>query len=296
MPSVLRILKNVRAALWHTFVHDGLSVAKAGAYSSVLTLFPALMVVASLLASFSRTKGAINAIANALGSILPPSVAHTVLTYFASAQQRPVRTMIIASLITLWTGTGVLISWMQGFRKAYDIPKTWGIVKERCVALGLVVMAGIPLAFATALVAFGERIETRLAIAMGQQLEPLILLVWGIARWTIAILTSVSVMQLIYHNAVPRTLRWHTVLPGAALATGIWFPVTLLFAWYVSRYAEYSIFYGSLASSVVLLVWMYILSLVVLVGAEFNALLFPRAAARPELAELELEAFERVAD
>jgi membrane protein len=123
-----------------------------------------------------------------------------------------------------------------------------------------------------------------------------VLLGWGIARWTIAILTSVAVMQLIYHNAVPRTLRWHTVLPGAGLATGIWFPVTLGFAWYVSRYAEYSIFYGSLATAIVLLVWMFILSLVVLVGAEFNALLYPRPVTRGEAGEVELEKLERVAD
>jgi membrane protein len=296
MSSVLRFLKHVRTALWRAFQHDCLSLAKAGAYSSILTLFPALLVVASLLASFSRTKGAVTAITEAIGSILPRIVAQMVQSYFASAQQRPVGTMIVASIITLWTASGVLVSWMQGFRRAYDMPNTWGLVKERFVAFGLVIMAGIPLAFATALVAFGERVETRLVLALGQHLEPLLLFAWGIARWAIAILTGVSVMQLIYHNAVPRTLPWHTVLPGAALATGIWFPVTLGFAWYVSRYAEYSIFYGSLASAVVLLIWMYILSLVVLVGAEFNALLYPRPATRAEIGQLDLETLERVAD
>jgi membrane protein len=296
MSWVLRILKNVRAALWRAFKHDSLTLSKAGAYSSVLTLFPALLVIASFLASFSRTKGAVVAISGAIGSILPRSVAQIVQTYFASAQQRPFGTMIVASIITLWTASGVMVSWMMGFRKAYDMQNTWGLVKERFVAFGLVIMAGIPLAFATALVAFGERIETRMVFALGQHMEPLVLFGWGIARWSIAILTGVSVMQLIYHNAVPRTLPWHTVLPGAALATGIWFPVTLGFAWYVSRYAEYSIFYGSLATAVVLLIWMYILSLVVLVGAEFNALLYPRPATRCEVGELDLESLERVAD
>ncbi len=296
MSWVLRFLRNVRTALWRAFRHDCLTLSKAGAYSSILTLFPALLVVASLLASFSRTRGAVVAISGAIGSILPRGVAQIVQTYFASARQRPFGIMFLGSLLTLWFASGVLVSWMEGFRKAYDMPKTWGLLKERLVAFGLVIMAGIPLAFATALVAFGERIETRTVIALGKHMQPWVLIGWAVARWTIAILTGVSVMQLIYHNAVPRTLRWHTVLPGAALATGIWFPVTLGFAWYVSRYAEYSIFYGSLATAVVLLVWMFILSLVVLMGAEFNALLYPRPVTRSEVGELDLEKLERVAD
>ena len=280
MPSIPSVLKHVRLAFWRAFEHDAFGLAKAGAYSSVLTLFPALMVAASVLASFSRTKTAISAITNALASVLPASVAQIAQTYFASSQRRPFGVLIVASLITLWTASGVLVSWMDGFRNAYQMPKVWGVVKERFIAFGLVIMAGVPLAFATALVAFGNRIETRMAIALGQQMEPLVLFTWTVLRWSIAIVTSVAVMQLIYHHAVPRTLPWHSVLPGAGLATAIWFPSTLLFAWYVSRYAEYSIFWGSLATAIVLLVWMYILSLIVLVGAEFNALLYPRPPAK----------------
>jgi len=90
-------------------------------------------------------------------------------------------------------------------------------------------------------------------------------------------MTSVAVIALIYHNAVPRTQHWHSVLPGAILATGMWLLVTLLFGWYLQRFADYSIIYGSLGAGIALLVWMYMISLVILMGAEFNAMLFPRA-------------------
>ena len=184
--------------------------------------------------------------------------------------------LVAASLITLWTASGVMISWMEGFRNAYQLPKVWGVVKERLIAFGLVVMAGIPLTFATMLVAFGNQIEANLTESLGHNLGPLVLIVWTGLRWLIALITSVAVMQLIYHNAVPRTLSWHTVLPGAALATAIWFPTTIAFGWYVRHFAAYSLFYGSLATAVVLLIWFYIISIIVLVGAEFNALLYPR--------------------
>jgi membrane protein len=273
---VLKLLKNVRLSVWRAFLHDAFGVAKGGAYSAILTMFPALMVSASILATTKHGPEYVREISSAVRSIMPPGAAGAVEAYFESTQQRPVSVLVTASLITLWTASGVMISWMEGFRNAYQLPKVWGVVKERFIAFGLAIMAGIPLTFATMLVAFGNQIEANLAEAVGHQLGPLVLIVWTGLRWLIAILTSVAVMQLIYHNAVPRTLSWHTVLPGAGLATAIWFPTTIAFGWYVRHFAAYSLFYGSLATAVVLLIWLYIISIIVLVGAEFNALLYPR--------------------
>jgi len=180
----------------------------------------------------------------------------------------------------------VMISWMEGFRNAYQLPKKWGLVRERLIAFSLVILAGIPLSFATALVAFGSRIETRILFQMGREFGPLILLMWTAIRWLIATLTSIAVIALIYHNAVPRTQPWHSVLPGATLATAVWFLSTALFGWYLQKYADYSIIYGSLGVAIALLVWMYMISLVILVGAEFNAMLFPRALLGRELKEM----------
>ena len=272
------LLGQVGKAVYSAFWHDAFGVAKGGAFSSILTLFPALMVVASVLASFRRTVGAVNAISEAVGSIMPPGVAQLTQSYFHSTRERPLRVLVFASILTLWAASGVMISWMEGFRKAYQIPKVWGVVKERMIAFGLVIMAGIPLVFATSLVAFGNRIELRLTAALGHNLGIYVLLAWTGLRWLLATTTSVAVMALIYHNAVPRTQRWHSVMPGAALSTAVWFPATVLFGWYVGRFAQYSLFYGSMATAIVLLVWLYIMSVIVLVGAEFNALLFPRGA------------------
>lgn len=274
---LLRFFRLVRVAFWRAFWHDAFGVAKGSAYSSILTLFPALMVIASILAATERTAAIIREISTSVVRIMPPGTGPAVRAYFESTQQRPVRVLVLASLITLWTASGVMLSWMEGFRTAYQLPKTWGIFKERFIAFGLVIMAGIPLCFATGMVAFGSEIEVRTAEALGQQFGPYVLLTWTGVRWLIGILTSIAVIALIYHNAVPRTQPWHSVLPGATLATAMWFPATILFGWYVRHFAQYSLFYGSLATAVVLLIWLYIVSVIVLVGAEFNAILFPRA-------------------
>ncbi len=279
---MLRFLRLLRLAFWRAFQHDAFAIAKASAYSSILTFFPALLLIGSLLANSRRTEAYLREISYAVGKILPAGSA-TALAYLRGTTQRSVGVLLSASLITLWTASGVMISWMEGFRRCYELPKSWGLVKERLIAFSLVILAGIPLTFSTILVAFGSRIETRILFEIGHEFGPLILLMWTAIRWLIAGLTSIAVIALIYHNAVPRTQPWHSVLPGATLASALWFAATTLFGWYLQRYADYSILYGSLGVGIALLVWMYMISLVVLVGAEFNAMLFPRARLGIEL-------------
>jgi membrane protein len=272
---MLQFLRLLRLAVWRAFQHDAFAVAKASAYSSILTFFPALLVVGSVLATTRKGEAYLREISYALGRILPAGSA-TAIAYLRGPNQRPVGLLITTSLLTVWTASGVMISWMEGFRNAYQLPKVWGLLKERLIAFSLVILAGLPMTFSTILIAFGSRIETRLLFHIGHEFGPFVLLTWTAIRWTVATLTSIAVIALIYHNAVPRTQPWHSVLPGAILATGMWFGATLLFGWYLNHYADYSVIYGSLGFGIALLVWMYMISLVILVGAEFNAMLFPR--------------------
>jgi len=279
---MLRFLRLLRLALWRAFQHDAFSIAKASAYSSILTFFPALLVVGSVLATWRKGGPYIREISYALSRILPAG-SNAAMNFLRGAADRPVSLLITASLLTLWTASGVMISWMEGFRRCYELPKGWGLVKERLIAFGLVIFALLPMTFATLLVALGSKVETSILFYTAREYSLYILMMWGAIRWLIATLTSIAVIALIYHNAVPRTQPWHSVIPGATLATAMWFSATLLFGFYLKHYADYSIIYGSLGAAIALLVWMYMVSLVVLVGAEFNAMLFPRAMLGKEL-------------
>jgi membrane protein len=279
---MLRFLRLLRIAFWRAFVHDAFAIAKASAYSSIFTFFPVLVLVGSVLANWRKGAPYLREISYALGSILPAG-GNTALNYLKGAPKHPLGFLLTTSLITLWTASGVMISWMEGFRRCYELPKAWGLVKERLVAFLLVVFALIPMAFATTLVAVGSKFETRLLPYLDPDFSAYVLLMWGGIRWVIATLTSISVIALIYHHAVPRTQPWHSVIPGSILATGLWFSVTVGFRAYLQHFGDFGTIYGSLAAGMALLVWMYMISLVVLVGAEFNALLFPRAMLGKEL-------------
>lgn len=279
---MLRFLRLLRLAFWHAFVHDAFATAKASAYSSILTFFPVLLIVGSGLANWRKGAPYLREITYALGSILPAG-GNTALTYLKGAAQHPGGVLTTTSVITLWTASGVMISWMEGFRRCYELPKTWGLVQERLIAFLLVVFALVPMTFSTILIAVGSKFETRLLSYIDPDFSVYVLLLWGAIRWLVATLTSISVIALIYHNAVPRTQPWHSVIPGAMLATVLWFSVTVGFRAYLQHFGDFTTIYGSLGVAMALLVWMYMISLVVLVGAEFNALLFPRAMLGKEL-------------
>jgi membrane protein len=281
-PAMLRFLRLLRLAFWRAFQHDAFSIAKASAYSSILTFFPALLVVGSVLATSRKGAPYLREISYALSRILPAG-GNTAMNFLRGASQRPVSLLITASLLTLWTASGLMVSWMEGFRRCYELPKIWGLVQERLISFLLVVFALVPMTFSTLLVAFGSKIETTILFYTAHEFSAYILLMWTCIRWLIATLTSIAVIALIYHNAVPRTQPWHTVIPGATLATGLWFSSTLLFGFYLQHYADYGVIYGSLGAAIALLVWMYMVSLVILIGAEFNAMLFPRAMLGKEL-------------
>jgi membrane protein len=288
-PALGRFWRLFRLSIWRAFEHDAFGTAKASAYSSIFTFFPALLVLGAVVATLNRGEVYLREISYALGTILPAG-SSTALSYLRGSTDRPVGLLISTSLLTVWSASGVIITWMEGFRRAYQLPKTWGLVQERVIAISLVLMAGLPLTFSTVLVAFGSRIETRILFLLGHEFGPLILFLWAAMRWLIAILTSIAVIQLIYHNAVPRTQPWHSVLPGAVLATGMWLLSTALFGWYLQHYADYSVIYGSLGVGIALLLWMYLISLVVLIGAEFNAMLFPRLATKAPVRRIDAEA------
>ncbi len=271
-----RFFVHFRMALWRAFQHDAFAVAKAAAFSAILTLFPAILVVASILASSHTTEGFFREVSHALGRILPEGTSPAVLQFFMGTKPVTFKFVVTTVLITLWTGSGVMISWMEGFRNAYQMPKIWGLVKERMIAFLLVVLAGVPLVFASFLLVFGNQIEGWIVYRVGHELGPYILGLWTALRWIIATLTSIAVIGLIYHHGVPRTQPWHRVLPGSTLATVLWFVSTVVFGAYLRIFGNYDVIYGSVATAIALLIWLYLVSMVILIGAEFNAVRYPR--------------------
>jgi len=129
----------------------------------------------------------------------------------------------------------------------------------------------VPLILASALVIFGHLISAWLAGHAAPMMRPAIYVATMGVRWSIALAGVVGVTGLIYHMGSPLQQTWYRTLPGALAATVMWFMTTLAFGWYVTRFANYTQIYGSLGTGIALLIWLYLVFLSVLSGAEINA-------------------------
>jgi membrane protein len=168
-----------------------------------------------------------------------------------------------------------MLSLMEGFRRAYQLPlNDWGFWHRRYRALLLVPIVLLPLSLATLILVFGRQLEAWMIDNSGHQLRHVVLFFWRMVRWAISMLSSVTVLGALYHFGTKRKEHWSRVGPGAVAATLVWFPATLAFGWYVTRIADYSMFYGSFGAGIATLVWLYITSFSALLGAELNGVLF----------------------
>ncbi len=281
-----RWLVHLRRTVIDSLNHDVLMLARAGAYSAILCVFPVVLITATVIAFSPAAEVARSELRILLYQMFPPDVPPLVLAYFQN-QHRSVRLMFSSGTVFLLASNSVMMTLMEAMRRAYRLPAdAWGFWRQTWVAFVLTFLSVFPLAFASMFVVFGHEIEMWMNYRADHDMRLYVLLLARLVRWLLAMVTSITVLAIIYHMGTPRTQSWRKVLPGAVLATALWFPSTLTFGWYVTRHAHYRQVYGSLGAGVALLIWLYIILVSVMVGAEFNAVVFPKSY--PSLPELEL--------
>ena len=271
-----RWLVHIRRTIFNSLSHDVLMLARAGAYSAIICIFPIVLVTAAMLASSPAAEVVRTELRSMLYQMFPPDVPPLVLGYF-QGQHRSLRLVLSAATVFLLAANSVMTTLMESMRRAYKIPEgSWSVSRQILVAFVLTFLSFFPLALASMFVVFGHQIELWMIYQSLYDVRPFVLILARLARWLLALTTSVTVLAIIYHMGTPRTQSWRRVLPGSVLATALWFPSTLTFGWYVTRHAHYRQVYGSLGAGVALLVWLYIIMVSVMIGAEFNAQVFPR--------------------
>ena len=265
----------IREALLQALSHDIVNTAKAAAYSGMLMFFPALLVITTLVAQVEEGPSFVGETRAVLEQFLPPDtldlVQSSILTHHLHSGQ-----LILSALsLSLFAGLGVMLSLMEGFRRAYRLPpESWTFWDRRGRALMLVPIALIPLSVASVAIVFGHQIEHWMVENAGHDLRHFVILFWRSVRWSVTFLAVLAVLTALYHFGTRRTEHWLWVMPGAIAGTLIWFPATLAYGWYVTSVANYTRLYGSFAAGIATLVWLYITSFSVLLGAELNGVLY----------------------
>lgn len=274
-----RILKHLpyllKSTLFSSFDDNLFSIAKGAAYSSILSFFPVLTSAATILVQ-TKADFVKETLDRFLAQVVPPQTNALVAEHFKAAGQRPNALLVLAGLLSLWAASSVIKSLIQGFNSAYRVPRSRSFWHETGIAISLVFMAAGPLVGASAMLVFGGQAEALVlrSLKVDPILNPLsepVHYIAEIMRYLISLAAVISVTGTLYYFGPYRRQRWRAVLPGAFFATLLWFGATLGFGWYVRHMANYNVMYGSLGTGIALLVWMYLVSLIAILGCEFNA-------------------------
>jgi membrane protein len=255
--------------------NNSFGVAKAAAYSALLSFFPVLTTLAALLVQ-ARAEEVSHTIASFLYDVVPPGSEDVVRTLFVAHGQRPTSLLVGAVVLAVWAASGAMSSLMEGFRATYHIPSGRPFLREQGMAILLVFVSAVPLLGASALIVFGTRAEGAVVSWLhlrpeGSAVRGWVSLSGQAFGYGVAIGTIVLVTALIFYLGPNRRQTFRRVLPGAVLATLLWALATLGFGWYVRHVANYNVLYGSVGAGLALLVWMYVLAVIMLFGCEFNA-------------------------
>jgi membrane protein len=177
---------------------------------------------------------------------------------------------IIGLLVALWSASGYVAAFMRAGNAIYDIDEGRPIWKTAPVRLLTTLALVIMLVVAAAIVVLTGPIAQQVGSAFG--IGSTAVLVWDIVKWPV-LLVLVSMMVTLLYKATPNVkqpgFRW--ISAGGILAVVIWLIVSALFAVYVSFSGSYNKTYGSLATVIVFLVWLWLTNIAILLGAEFNA-------------------------
>lgn len=267
----------LRRAAVTFFVNGNLGRAKAAAYSAFTALFPLLTTTATILV-YADANRVQRTLAGLLAEVLPPGTETFVAVAPIGRGDPPIGLLASMVLVSLWAGSGVMMTLLEGFQLAYRTPGARGFLHQRLIAVFLVLASGLPVMIASSLLVVGPQVEEAALRAIGLvntygvELQDGVVAVGHVVRFLLTFSAIVLGASALYHFGPEHPDRsWRRVLPGALLASALWGVATAGFAWYVRNLANYSLLYGSIGTVIVLLVWMYLLSLVALYGCEYNA-------------------------
>jgi len=245
--------------------------AAALTYYGVLSIFPALIVLVSIvgLAGDSATQSLLDNI-NALGPGPAQDIVTGAIKQISASPGAAGIAFALGLLAALWSASGYIGAFSRAANVIYEVPEGRPFWKLRplqvAMTLALLVLVSVS---AIAVVISGPLAE-RVGQVFG--LGSTAVTVWNIAKWPAIVVIVMGMLALLYYVAPNvRHIGFRWITPGGVLAMVIWIAASAGFALYVANFSSYNKTYGSLAGVVVFLVWLWISNIAVLLGVEFNA-------------------------
>ncbi|MFF1830394.1 YihY/virulence factor BrkB family protein [Paenarthrobacter sp. NPDC058040] len=268
-PTWMYILKRTL----REFNKDQCPDAAAGlTYYAVLSLFPALLALVSLLGIFGDAGKTTAALLDIVQKFAPgPGV---------EAMRQPIEeltrssaaglTLIFGIVVGLWSASGYTTAFGRAMNRVYEVDEGRGFVKLRGTMLAVTVVAVLGAGLVAAMLVLSGPVAEAAGSAIG--MSEVFLTVWNIAKWPVLIAIVVAIIAVLYYftpNVKQPKFRWMSL--GSFIALALFALASLGFGFYVANFGNYNKTYGTLAGVIIMLLWLWILNMALLFGAEFDA-------------------------
>ena len=242
-------------------------------YYAVLSLFPALLVLVSLVGLFASPERVTKVLTDTVSQLGPASAAKSFQGPIESitANRGAAGAMFVVGVLSaLWAASGYVSAFAAASNTIYEVDEGRPFWKLKplqiAVTFVLILLASL---VALALVLSGP-IVGALGASLG--ISDMALTAWGFAKWPAMVILVLVIFGALYYtspNARVTGVRW--VTGGALLALALWIVASIALALYVANFGSYDKTYGTLGGVVVFLVWLWVTNMAILLGAEFNA-------------------------
>ena len=264
------------------------------AYRLFLSLFPFFIFLGAMGAFIARISGIddpTNEIIDLLGDSVPADVSSVLrkqLEDIVGSQDVGLVSIGIAGAI--WTASSGFMCLIKVMNRVHETKESRPIWKRYLLAIGLVFLAGGSLIVSFSLVIVGQVFGKEIAGELGMDAQWL-----SLARWPIVIVFVLEAVALIYWITPSKQLPFRFVSPGAVMFTITWLSLNLVFGLYVANFGRYDSTYGALGGIVVVMLWFYLTSLMLFLGAELNQMLYEVVEDKKAPSEIELASAKRAA-
>lgn len=261
------VAKNFKALIRRVIDDEVPMLASQLSYSLLLSFFPFLIFLITLI-GYSTIDGEI--MLTEISNVFPESaydlIHSTVLEIFST---RNTNLMSFSIIFTIWTASSGFRSVIKGINKAYDEREKRSLFKVVIISIISTLALGFLIIITMLLLVFGEMLGSFLIYQLG--LSNYYNFIWNMIRYGIIIFSMIFIFTIIYRYTPSKRLSFKEVIPGAIFTTLGWIVTSFGFAFYVNNFGNYSKIYGSIGGVIILLTWLYLTSIIIIIGGEINA-------------------------
>lgn len=245
---------------------DVFALASQLAYYLVLSFFPFMLFLMTLV-GFSKLNSI--QVLEGLSVMLPRSILELTQSTIREIFDNQYTGLLgISILLMIWTASSAFKAIIKSINKAYNLKENRSFIKRSIISmLGILALASIIILALTMLV-FGNVINQY--IKNFHQIYKIIFILWNIFRYAFIFVIMILIFVAIYRLAPAKKLTWKEVIPGSIFSTLGWVLVSFAFSFYIDNFNNYSRFYGSLGAVFILITWLFLISIIFILGVEIN--------------------------